>query len=321
MLGEDVLFKHRNLCENTTIDISVSNDHHAIMENVSTIASDQDFDIADHADFDRVADLPLYHPGRPEYKRDIPKAWRHFKELVKDKENTREVFYIFEALPWAGMRDAAESFLTSEKGKRLRAEEPNLPAILDDHERLRRFPAGSVAHAYCDFMESEGLTAQGLVDEWEEFAKEHDRFEDQFIWYIDRMRDTHDLLHVLTGYGRDALGEQCVLAFTYGQQPSPAHLFLGYAGGMEIKKRVKSKAPVLRAVREGQKLGKACPRLVETSILELLAMPLEEARAKLNITSTSYYKQAHADWRAMDVDPYDLLGKNAEAAAAELQAA
>ncbi|MCZ8170805.1 MAG: hypothetical protein O9272_03600, partial [Brevundimonas sp.] len=113
---------------------------------------------------------------------------------------------------------------------------------------------------------------------------------------------------VLTGFGRDALGEQCVLAFTYSQQPSPGHLLLGYAGGLELKKRIKSAAPVLRAVREGQRLGKACPRLVEQPIRELLALPLEEARRRLNIAPARHYQKAHQVWRSMGIDPYDLLG-------------
>ncbi len=260
--------------------------------------------------------LPVFHPDRELPVRDVGKAWHHFKKLIVNKEDTKEVFPIFEALPWKGMRAAAEAFLTSERGQAIVASEPYLPAILDDHAELRKTPPGSLAHVYCDFMEREGLTAQGLVDEFDQFAEGKPRFDDQFIWYLNRMRDTHDLLHILTGYGRDALGEQCVLAFTYSQQPSPAHLFLGYAGGLEIKKRIKSSAPVLRAVREGQRLGKACPRIAEMPIRELLAMPLDEVRAKLNITPASRYQQAHAAWRAMGVDPYDLLGEEAEKKAA-----
>jgi ubiquinone biosynthesis protein COQ4 len=278
---------------------------------MNAISSSAQFDTARAAPLNPAADLPIYDPARPEMKRDIPKAWRHFKELVKDKENTREVFHIFESLPWTGLRAAAENFLSSERGQTLRASEPALQPILDDHEALRKLPTGTVAHAYCDFMEREGLSAQGLIDEFDEFAEGRDKFNDQFLWYLNRMRDTHDMLHVLTGFGRDALGEQCVLAFTYSQQPSPAHLFLGYAGGLEIKKRIKSKAPVLRAVREGQRLGKACPRLVETSIRELLATPLDEARRQRNITPARYYAQVHEMWRGEGVDPYNLLAKAA----------
>ncbi len=254
---------------------------------------------------------PMFDASRPEPVLRPLKAWHHFRELLKDKENTEEVFHIFESLPWKGLRPAAEAFLNSERGQEIRASEPYLPAILDDHAALRRLPQGSVAHAYCDFMEREGLSASGLVDEFDRFNNGRYDFDDQFEWYMNRLRDTHDLLHILTGYGRDALGEQCVLAFTYSQQPSPAHLFIAYAGGINMKSRVKSSAPVLRAVREGQKLGKACPRIVETSIRELLAMQVGEARAKLGITPTRYYAQAHAVWRGMGIDPYDMLTEKA----------
>ena len=259
-------------------------------------------------------DLPLMLPGRPEMRYDFPKAWRHFKELVKDKENTAEVAKILEALPWRGAYEAAQAFVTSERGKAIRKSEPSLVAILDDHARLRKMPKGSLAHAYCDFMETEGLSAQGLVDELDRYRPAEFFFHDQVTWYFNRMRDTHDLLHVLTGFGRDALGEQCVLAFTYSQQPALAHLFLGYAGALQIRKNKAAKVPVFRAVREAQNMGKACPRLVEQSILELLPQPLEELRAKLNIGRPQYYWQAHAMWKAVGVDPYDLMAPIKKAA-------
>lgn len=252
-------------------------------------------------------DLPMYDENRPALRYDLGKAWHHFRRLIANKEDTREVFHIFEALPWLGMRDAAEQFLTSPKGQSLRANEPFLPELLDDHAALRRTPKGSLAHAYCDFMEAEGLTAQGLVDEFELFMEGRPKFEDQFKWYFHRVRDTHDLLHVLTNYGRDALGELCVLGFTYSQQPSPAHLFIGYAGAWELTKKTRVSAPVFRAVREGQRLGKACPRLAELPMRELLPLPLDDVRRRLSITPASRYDECHARWRAAGLDPYDLF--------------
>lgn len=262
-----------------------------------------------------TGDLPIMDPARPAMRYDFPKAWHHFKELVKDKENTAEVAPIFEALPWRGLYKEATAFLSTERGQALRASEPSLVEILDDHESLRKLPAGSLAHVYCDFMEREGLSAQGLVDDLDKYRRPDQYFNDQLDWYFRRMRDTHDLLHIITGFGRDALGEQCVLAFTYSQQPALAHLFLGYAGALEIKKRATVKVPVLRAVREGQKLGKACPRLVEMPIRELLALPIEEVRRRLNISEPKYYRQAHAMWRAAGIDPYDLMPPEAKLAA------
>ena len=259
-------------------------------------------------------DLQMFDPSRVMPRTRPLKAWHHFRELLRNKENTEEVFYIFEALPWKGARAAAGRFLSTPEGQAIRASEPYLPDLLDDHAALRKLPAGSVAHAYCDFMEREGLTAAGLVDESLKFRAGRYAFDDQFTWYLDRQRDTHDLQHVLTGYGRDALGEQCVLAFTYGQQPSPGHLFIGYLGGLEISRKQRVKVPVLGAVREAQKLGADCPRITEQPIRDLLALPLDEARRRLNITPTTQYKAVHTTWRANGIDPYDLLGPAKKAA-------
>ena len=250
---------------------------------------------------------PLRHPDRetPKYRPLV--AYHHFRELLKDKEDTSHVFRIFEALPHKSFMPRVRRLVLSEHGERLRAEEPFLPPILDDHETLRKLPEGTVAHAYCDFMEREGLSAAGLVAEADKLGRR--KFNDLVQWFAFRNRDTHDLMHVLTGYGRDALGEQCVLLFTHGQQPSHGHLLIGYAGAYNIKRNVKgSKAPVFKAVRQAQKTGTACPPIVETSIRDLLAMDLAEARAKLNIPEPHWYRECHRIWREEGIDPYDLLG-------------
>ena len=262
----------------------------------------------------QAADLPIIDPRRPRLRYNFPKAWHHFKNLIKDKENTAEVSPIFESLPWRDAYNAATAFLSTERGQRIRASEPSLVAVLDDHAALRQLPAGTLAHAYCDFMEREGLSAQGLVDELNKYRRPDQYFDDQASWYFDRVRDTHDLMHIISGFGRDALGEQCVLAFTYSQQPALAHLFLGYAGALEIWKRGKVRVPIFRAVREAQRMGKACPRLIEQPILELLATPLADLRAQLKIAEPHYYRAVHTKWRAAGINPYDLLPPEAKAA-------
>lgn len=249
-------------------------------------------------------DPVFWHPERPDARFRPFKALHHFRELVKDKEDTEHVFHIFASLPRKKFRVEAKDFVESDKGRAIRASEPYLPDLLDDHERLRAMPEGSLAHAYCDFMEKEGLSAAGLAEEYAKFLPR--KFGDMIEFYADRQRDTHDLLHVLTGYGRDALGEQCVLAFTYGQSPAPAHLFIAYAGGYNMKKTLKTDAPVFKAVNEAKRQGRNCPRISEESITYLLGLPLEEARAKMNITPPSFYQKAHEQFRAEGIDPYDM---------------
>lgn len=247
------------------------------------------------------------HPDRPELRFRPLKALRHFRKLLADKEDTAQVFHIFEALPRKSFIPEAQAFIESPRGQALMTSEPFLPAILDDHDTLRKLPAGTVAHAYVDFMQREGLSAAGLVEESAKIRRGKPEFDDQLQWYGNRLRDTHDLLHVLTGYGRDALGEQCVLGFTYGQTRNVGNIFIAYLAGLDVKRRVKSSAPVLAAIREGQRHGTKSPNIINEDIRKLLAEPLDAARARLNIGAPNAYLRAHDALRARGHDPYRIL--------------
>lgn len=254
----------------------------------------------------------LLHPDRPESRYRPLRAIKSFQALIKDKEDTSLVFKIFESLPSRDFLPRVAALALSERGEFLRSTEPTLAEVLDDHAALRRTPKGSLAHAYCDFMEAEGLTAAGLVAESERSGRA--RFPDLVEWFINRSRDTHDLFHVLTGYGRDALGEQCVLLFTHGQAPSQGHLLIGYAGAANIAKMTKgSKAPVFGAVRQAHRTGRGAPPLISQPIRKLIERPLEEVRSALKIPEPDRYRACHSIWRAEGIDAYDLLASKAPA--------
>ncbi len=262
----------------------------------------------------------LLHPERPEAKYRPMRAVRNFQKLMKDKEDTAAVFKIFESLPSKDFMPRIAELALSERGEELRRTEAWLPDILDDHAALRRTPKGSLAHAYCDFMEAEGLSAAGLVAESDRAGRP--RYPDLVEWYINRSRDTHDLFHILTGYGRDALGEASVLLFTHGQQPSQGHLLIGYAGAANIKKMAKgTRAPVFGAVREAHRTGKGAPQLIAQPIRELLARPLAEVRAEMRIPEPVMYRECHRIWREEGINPHNLLASRETLEQPELLAA
>lgn len=249
----------------------------------------------------------FHHPDRPESEFRPLKAWRHFQNLMADKEDTEQVFHIIAALRGRKFREIASKFWSSEKGQRLLASNERLIDVLDDHDTLKKLPAGTVGRAYVDFMEREGLSAAGLEAEYAKFTQAGTRFEDGIDRYGDRLRDTHDLHHILTGYGRDALGEQCVLAFTYAQHRNLGVGFIAYAGGFELKRRAAPSAPIMAAVREGHRIGKAAKNLVHQDINALLREPLADARKRLGISEPLAYRAAHEAMRSGGIDPYNLL--------------
>jgi len=254
--------------------------------------------------------VPIVHRDRPRLDWDFAKAWHHFRIVLKDKEQTDEIVAVCDALPWRGMADAASAFLATERGRAIFQAEPYLPDFLDDHPALRRTPKGSFAHAYCDFMEREGLTAAGMVAATK--AREGSQaLADGVAWYIDRLRDFHDILHIVTGYGRDLLGEQCIFAFMYHQRPSPGHLALAWAGTLLMKVKMTTKAPIVRALLEARRNGKSCPRIVEQPIQELFSMQLADVRAMLNVPDPHYYRKVLEIWRSEGIDPHAFLAKEA----------
>ncbi|MEP3421146.1 MAG: Coq4 family protein [Erythrobacter sp.] len=262
--------------------------------------------IADYSKQYAADGTVLLHPDRPEARYSLPSAIKNFRLLMKNKEDTSLVFKIYEALPPRTFMPRVQNLSQSEHGEFLHQTERDLPEILDDHAALRRTPKGSLAHAYCDFMESEGLTAAGLVADAESTGRP--KFDDMAQWFGDRSRDLHDMFHVLTGYGRDALGEQCVLLFTHGQSPSHGHLLIGYAGSLNIKMQVKgSRAPIMAAAQQARRTGKGSPRLIEEPIRELLKQPVDRLRNALNIPEPTVYRECHKIWRSEGIDPYNLL--------------
>jgi ubiquinone biosynthesis protein COQ4 len=247
---------------------------------------------------------PLRHPDRQPLYHDFVRAWRHFQQFKRDKEQTSVAFCVFDSLPWRDIDKAAEAFLATERGRAIYANEPCLPEILDDHVTLRRLPRGSLAHDYCDFMEQEGLSAAGLVAATEQMFDGRPRLDDRIEWYVDRQRDIHDLVHVLTGYGRDALGEQCVAAFIFTQRPSWGHFFIAYTGAVVTKYRIRSRAPVLSAVIEAHRNGRKCPRIAEMPVRELLALPTETVRQRCRIVPPQLYAKVHSVWREAGHAPF-----------------
>jgi hypothetical protein len=92
---------------------------------------------------------------------------------------------------------------------------------LSDRTTLASMPEGSLAHAYLDYLGGDDmgsaeyfLEAAGLDEKARRFG-----WSDDQLWFVRRMTNSHDLFHVVGGYGRDITGEVGVLCFTAGQVP------------------------------------------------------------------------------------------------------
>jgi ubiquinone biosynthesis protein COQ4 len=238
-----------------------------------------------------LLDRPLVAPDRRISGFQPRKVLHHFSKLIEDKEDTEQVFHIIEATKGKASHRQAWNFIQSPEGQRFLRDRVDIPAMLDDHARWADLPANSVGLHYMAFMRREGLTAAGLVAESHKWAPPESRPVDLTEWYFNRLRDTHDLFHVLTGYGRDALGEACLLGFSYSQNHNKGILFIAYAGARQIKKVSGTAAPLFSAVREGQRHGKAAAKLAHMDVEAVMREDIDAARARLGIGKPVIYRE------------------------------
>ncbi len=240
------------------------------------------------------------------------KAYHHYRKLIADKEDTTQVFYIIDALDGGNLTKDYHHFMKLPEGPKRLEQRRELVPLLDDHDRWKELPQGTVGRAYVDFMEREGLSAQGLVDEYKRFGKDLSAdLPDDIAWYGFRRRDVHDMMHILTGYGRDALGEACVLNFTHAQHGGLGIYLIAHMASLEVRKQSPKGAPVWRAVREAHKNGALAKNIISQDIVKLMAEPLEDARKRLNILPPTKYYKAHDVMRSEGIDPYGIIGAQA----------
>lgn len=200
--------------------------------------------------------------------------------------DTKEVFAVFRALRGKSGLRAFRRFAASPTGAAVLAERRHLLDRLKDHAALRTLPAGSVGRAYLAFMEEEQLSADGLVQASENW--ERDPVPADVALFRERMRDAHDLTHVLTGYGRDPLGELCLLAFMYAHTRNLGMALIAVMGLPRLPRA--GRRAVIQAWRQGYKAR----WLQDQDFEALLALPLIEVRRALTIADPSLYRAATA---------------------------
>ena len=216
---------------------------------------------------------------------DAKRALRAMVALTKNPDDTSQVFAIIESLSGHAPARVLRGFRDEAHGRRLLAERPNIVSILSDRDALRRMPTGSLAHAYLAFTESEGITADGLVAS-SEAGLTGVRADGTDLDYIgDRMRDTHDLWHTVTGYKGDLIGEASLLGFTLSQTANPGIGMIVLTGMLRIR-QLGAIGMIAGGIRRGAK-SRWLPALDWESLLPL---PIETVRSLLDIEVVPAYE-------------------------------
>jgi len=221
-------------------------------------------------------------------------ALRAIRALIRDREDTRQAFLLMDALRGKTSLRQLARFRATETGRAVLAERRRLFDRLADRASLATLPAGTLGRAYYDFMESENLSAEGLaaVSNLNELPPD-----DDMTLFRERTREMHDLLHIVSGYARDPLGEACVGAFTYAQTGLKGFAVIATFGAMRIARTCPGH-PVRRTVFEAYRRGRRAGWLIGADWEQLLAEPLDAVRARFGIAPAAYYGPTLAAIRA-----------------------
>ena len=206
--------------------------------------------------------------------------------LVRNPTHTHEVFTIIKALSGSDLQKGLDRFKGTEFGEKVLRNRLQLRDSLKKRNLLAKLPVGSLGREYQKFVQEENLSADGL-EKANERSLQAEITDPELKLFAARQRDMHDLWHVVTGYGRDELGEACLLAFTYAQNKNRGVGFIAFVGCFKLFANYRFNA--LKAILQGYRIGREAAWLPEQDWESLLANQLNNVRDHLNISKPSRY--------------------------------
>lgn len=229
-------------------------------------------------------------------------ALKSFVQIMKEPDDTAAGARLFMSLMGGAEERIFERFQRDPVGAKIIAERRCLIDTLRDRESLKTMPDGSLGRAYLDFMEHEDLSPDGLATQVIRSSIGLPPLDSVRELVSDRIRDTHDLFHVLLGYDRDIVGEVAVVAFTHVQLRSagttlllPLNVF-----GTEFK------APGTRKLaRDAMERARGAAWLPAQDWEQLLPQPLDRVREAVRVgpppTYVRVWSEAAREARARHV--------------------
>ena len=218
------------------------------------------------------------------------RAMKALRRLIADQDDTAQVFEIMNALAGRSIERGYDRLLDTPQGGRQAFALLELSERLTDRAWLESLPAGSVGAAYLAFMGEQGFTADGLAGESRKVADTEIDAAHPRAWFARRLRDVHDVWHVLTGYSTDALGEACVVAFSLPQTRSAGFGLIAAGAGVQFM-RARTGHPCARAIVQAWRNGRRAAWLPGEDYEALLAEPLDAARERLRVRPATLYDQ------------------------------
>ena len=192
--------------------------------------------------------------------------------LLLDPDDTRQVFVIATVVDRPRLRRMVERLEQLPEGRALLAERPAIDSKSVDYARLRRLPEHTLGGAYARMLEREGLDP--------DLFQPPPLLAPELAYVAQRIRQTHDIWHVITGLSTDVPGEVALQAFTNGQLHNRTSRLIVTFGTLFYGMRYRN---LRRRARAFKRAGLRSQFLLAVRWEELWEEPLDALRARLGV--------------------------------------
>jgi ubiquinone biosynthesis protein COQ4 len=205
-------------------------------------------------------------------------------------------------------------------GRRLLDERPNLSDALNDMRALAVLPEGSLGRAFHTFMDHPetipGYMLAGLIyrDGWFDSVP----MDEELRWAYERWIQTHDLMHVVSGYGADLAGEGLNIYFTGGYNLGISWrttFWSPFGLAPRLMRPSLGKRQWHAYLREAWERGNAARQHLPFESVpweELLPQPLADARATLGLPPLADPTMNSAEWTDTSFFTRTFLASNVD---------
>jgi ubiquinone biosynthesis protein Coq4 len=211
---------------------------------------------------------------------DLLTTLKGFVSLMRDPAQTDSVFDVEDGLRHTKAAQLAVEYAKSKPGvteifaERYLASPPDIAA-------LQKLPEDSLGHAYATYLTESGFDPN--------FYRKVE-IEDDITYMFMRLRQTHDIWHVVTGFDCDVNAELGLKAFEIAQVHRTLAAML-IAGGLlrTLLKTPEMLDGLLEQIAIGYRMGARAKPFLAQKWEEHWEKPLAEWRKELNIETVTQY--------------------------------
>jgi ubiquinone biosynthesis protein COQ4 len=202
----------------------------------------------------------------------IVRASRALWQLGKDPTQLERVFEIGEAVNAKILPRVIDAIKNDPEVKRLFDERPRIDTKHVDFDWLETLPDGTLGREYVRFMRANKIDP-------DVFPKPNVS-DERVAYMMTRIRQTHDLWHVLANYKPDLEGEIILQAFSFAQLRSPLSFLLVMMATLRHRGKISG---FFGKIRDGYRRGKATRKLASFYWEDHWTESLVDLREKLGV--------------------------------------